>query len=408
MTNASGCLGAATAYDTVNTFPVPTAITGTMHVCAGATSTLADASLWGAWSSANTSVATVNAATGVVTGVSAGTDIILYSVVNSCGSALDTALITVYASPTVGAISGPAMTICAGATTILSDATAGGDWSSGNTAIATVGSTTGVVTGVTAGSVVFSYTVTNTSGCSGYAIYDLTFGSDLGTSSVHPNSATLCDGHDVYMYVTTSASGVTYQWLRNGVVIPGATSNGYTTSLAGDYSVIISNGSCEETLTGTVVNNMTAPVVSFTSPNVLYTGSYSNYQWYRNGIAIPGATTGIYHETLPGDYTVVVTDNGCSDTATGYTISGGVGSGVKIISNNNSITIYPNPATTLLYIDAQQEVDARILCADGRIAIEQTSAKEINVSNLANGLYIIMLYDKDGLLVKTDKFIKRD
>jgi hypothetical protein len=46
-----------------------------------------------------------------------------------------------------GGITGTAI-ICAGATTTLSDATAGGKWTSGSTTIATVGSGTGVVTGV--------------------------------------------------------------------------------------------------------------------------------------------------------------------------------------------------------------------------------------------------------------------
>jgi hypothetical protein len=50
------------------------------------------------------------------------------------------------------------MTVCTGATTSLSDATAGGLWVSGTPSVATV-STTGVVTGVTAGVATISYTV---------------------------------------------------------------------------------------------------------------------------------------------------------------------------------------------------------------------------------------------------------
>lgn len=53
------------------------------------------------------------------------------------------------------AIGGTA-TVCSGATTALSDATTGGIWSSDNSGVATVNGS-GVVTGVSAGSVVISY-----------------------------------------------------------------------------------------------------------------------------------------------------------------------------------------------------------------------------------------------------------
>lgn len=49
-------------------------------------------------------------------------------------------------------------TVCVGATTALADATPGGTWSSGNTAVATVGSLTGSVFGVAAGTAGITYT----------------------------------------------------------------------------------------------------------------------------------------------------------------------------------------------------------------------------------------------------------
>ena len=408
-TNSYGCVGAATTYDTVNTVPVATTITGTMHVCIGATTTLADASLWGVWTSATPTTATINAANGVITGVAAGTDIINYTVTNPCGMVIDTALITVYALPIVSPITGATITICAGASTVLSDETTGGTWSSSNTAIATVNSTTGVVTGVVAGADTIIYTVTNTNGCSISTTYPLTFGSYLGTSSVVPSSGTICGGHAVYMHVVTSAGSLTYQWLRNGVAIAGATNYNYTTDSVGSYSVIIGNGVCEETLTGTMVTLMATAVINFTAPNMLYTGSYASYQWYRNGIAIPGATNSIYFETLPGNYSVGVTDaNGCSQTTNSYTIHGSGSSAVSIVGNNEDIRIYPNPATSMLFVDAPQPVNITIICADGRKVIEQPNTQSVNVSTLADGMYIIMLYIADGLLLKTDKFVKRN
>ena len=48
--------------------------------------------------------------------------------------------------------------ICAGTTTTLTDATTGGTWSSGTTMVATIGGTTGVVTGIGAGTSTITYT----------------------------------------------------------------------------------------------------------------------------------------------------------------------------------------------------------------------------------------------------------
>src|SRR5204863_2704973 len=53
--------------------------------------------------------------------------------------------------------------ICVGRTTMLYDATPGGTWSSGATGIATVGSATGLVSGISGGAALISYTGPN--GC---------------------------------------------------------------------------------------------------------------------------------------------------------------------------------------------------------------------------------------------------
>jgi uncharacterized protein YjdB len=79
--------------------------------------------------------------------------------------------LTINASPTVDPIVGSSSTICAPNTLALTDNTAGGVWSSSNTAVATV-DTAGLVTGVAEGSAVISYTVTD-NGCSTAVTYSV-------------------------------------------------------------------------------------------------------------------------------------------------------------------------------------------------------------------------------------------
>ncbi len=78
---------------TVNPLPHAGVITGATSVCAGAIITLSDVAPGGIWSSGNDDAAI--AGTGSVVGVSPGTDIINYTVINGCGSATATFTVTV-------------------------------------------------------------------------------------------------------------------------------------------------------------------------------------------------------------------------------------------------------------------------------------------------------------------------
>ena len=131
-------------------------ITGTTSVCVGATTTLSDTGS-GVWSSGSTGIATIGS-TGAVTGVAPGTAVITYA----DGGSSATIIVTVTAPPSA-AISGAA-SMCVGSTVTLTGATAGGVWSSLHTTIATVGLSSGIVNGVTAGNDTIKYKVTNTCG----------------------------------------------------------------------------------------------------------------------------------------------------------------------------------------------------------------------------------------------------
>jgi uncharacterized protein YjdB len=163
-TNSCGSL-AAVATVTVNPLPtMPAAIAGNSFVCAGgATTSLSDATAGGVWSSTNSANATVTFA-GLATGLVTGTSIISYTYTNSCGSLAATTTLTVNPLPvTPAGITGSTVVCEAGATTQLSDITVGGVWSSTNTAAATIDAF-GLVTGVTAGTSLVSYTYTNSCG----------------------------------------------------------------------------------------------------------------------------------------------------------------------------------------------------------------------------------------------------
>jgi len=121
VTNGIGCSATLTRDLTVNSRPVVIAITGNKQVCVGASTSLNDATPNGGWSSNNTSVATVNAS-GLVTGMAAGTATISYTVTNASGcSSIVTKDITVNALPQVPVITaGGPVSFCAGGSVVLS------------------------------------------------------------------------------------------------------------------------------------------------------------------------------------------------------------------------------------------------------------------------------------------------
>jgi uncharacterized protein YjdB len=128
------------------------AITGTTAACMGMPSTLSNPVL-GTWTSSDITVATVGSSTAQVTGVNAGTATITY-IANVTGCTATTTF-TVY--PQSYTISGPT-TVCISAPVTLTNTVPGGTWSVSNPTIASINSTTGVVTAVSSAATNVTYT----------------------------------------------------------------------------------------------------------------------------------------------------------------------------------------------------------------------------------------------------------
>ena len=191
---STGCQ--ATKQITVNTSPA--AITGSLNLCVGSTSTLSNTTTGGTWSSTTTSVATIGSTSGFVNALTIGTSLISYTLASSGCAA--TATVSVNTLPSAGTVTG-ASSICVGTNTTLSNATTGGRWSSTNTSIATIGSTSGTMTGVAAGTDTIIYTITTGPGCTNSVSFPVT---------INPNptsltgSATVCVGASTTLASTPS------------------------------------------------------------------------------------------------------------------------------------------------------------------------------------------------------------
>lgn len=152
-TLASGC--ARSMEMAVQTFPMN--ISGSLGVCAGSSTNLANETASGTWSSSDESVATITLSSGTAYGLSPGTTNITYKF-QAC---YRSEMLTVNALP--AAISGPDE-LCSGSTSAYTCTPVGGTWSSSNTASATIGLSSGIATGGTTSGVV-TLTYTSPAGC---------------------------------------------------------------------------------------------------------------------------------------------------------------------------------------------------------------------------------------------------
>lgn len=141
-----------------------------------------------------------------------------------------------------------------------------------------------------------------------------------------------CSGGSVVLNANTG-SGLSYVWRRDGSAISGATSSSYTATISGDYTVVVSNGSCSATSAAMEVNVTNGPVAAITPQGSLNfceggsvvlsatSGSGLSYAWQRNGQNINGGIASSFTATQAGSYTVIVSGNGCSATSPAVTVS---------------------------------------------------------------------------------------
>lgn len=145
--------GAVSTSITITINPTPQ-LNGTNHICAGSTLQLPDSLQNTVWSSSAPSTATIDAG-GLLHSIAEGTTLISAHI-GSCTAAQE---ITVTAPP--APISGMDI-VCTGTTTTLSD-TGHGIWSTPDTGIAAIDSSSGILSGISNGSATISFT--NDLGC---------------------------------------------------------------------------------------------------------------------------------------------------------------------------------------------------------------------------------------------------
>ncbi|MCF8295946.1 MAG: T9SS type A sorting domain-containing protein [Saprospiraceae bacterium] len=226
-------------------------------------------------------------------------------------------------------------------------------------------------------------------------------------------ATTFCFGDSVFL-MANPGSGLTYQWKRDGVNIPGATLTTMYASLGGAYTITTTHpNSCSNTSQPVIVTVFEPPINLGSDQNICPTHQITldagvgmdNYLWSTGDTTqtILVDSTGFGGIGKSKDYSVTVTQQSCtnSDTIT-ITLIDCTGIPENLISFG--INIYPNPSNGKINFDIPaglNKLEITIYNTFGQkvyteqITSQTKTLKTIDLSNVPKGVYFIGLKSKE-------------
>ncbi len=246
---------------------------------------------------------TINSNTQITATLPAGATTGTITVTSPSGTGTSATNFTVNALPVLSAITGNS-SFCIGSTTPLANSTPGGSWDSASTGVATINSS-GVVSSVSAGTSLITYTYTNGNGCTNSVNTTVT----VNALPVVTSPASVCVGSTVQL---TPNSGGT--WTSSDNTKATVDNTGLVTGVAaGSPTFTFTNSITNCSKTTNTVNILALPTISSqptatqticsgssVSFSVIATGPGLTYQWYNGATALSnvGSITGATSATL--------------------------------------------------------------------------------------------------------------
>ncbi len=334
---------------------------------------------------------------------------------SSCSSAFDSVVVYVNAPPSAPNFTPSAPSLCIGATLAMSITNMENNcnylWvnktSAGNAQV----TSSGIITGIAYGSDTLSCIATDTlTGCSisKDVLVKVNKPADVA-NLVQP--APLCEREPLHLEANATGDSLTYQWYLNGQPISGATSSTYDiASIEGNqegvYTVKVTNecntqGDSSSVYVTVLRNNLM--VVKWDDVLIInnHENKYIAYQWYKNGIRLPGETKQFIEQKggLCGTFHAEITRVDGTKFMTCDTV-------ICIQKSVSKVYVYPNPViksgdiTIKIdgYVDPTEVTKVEMYNVLGQqYGKYQFTGNEGHISaNAASGTYMLIIYRESG------------
>lgn len=110
------------------------------------------------------------------------------------------------------------------------------------------------------------------------------------------------------------------------------------------------------------------------------------------------------------DIITAVDPTSCSDLQYGqaedYAVIIRDASAVPEVQSFDAVKVYPNPSDDIVYIQTIKPLNLFVYSMDGKLVMQQPNATQLDISNLARGLYILTIEDSDSHQTKMLKLMK--
>jgi len=224
--------------------------------------------------------------------------------------------------------------------------------------------------------------------------------------SVSDNS--VCAGNTVsFISAATGAAGFSWSF-PGGTPSSASTANANVVySAGGSYgATLVVNGGCSgQTATSnqnnvvTVASSPQTPVITNNAGVLASSVTGGSFQWFLNGNAVSGATNSTFTPTATGNYTVTVTQGGCSATSAAINVNT---VGIPTTGAFN-VNLFPNPVSGILNISTgysaeQEHVSCSVFDLSGKLvlskqfkAVKPGAIIQVDLSGISNGIYRLVI-----------------
>lgn len=149
------------------------------------------------------------------------------------------------------------------------------------------------------------------------------------------------------------------------------------------------------------INTVSDSVIKSGSVISAYSSTATSYQWVKcpSYTPVAGATSATFTATTTGNYALIITENGCTDTSKCVSV---FGLNIPNIQTDEVVHVYPNPSNGLFTISSainnQEMVEIRSL--EGKILQSRTiNNKEfvIDLNAYSAGIYFLSIRNDNGI-----------